>query len=95
MSGSPKIPYNDLPLLPPDLELIETREILNACINARSAIAELKTAGELIPVQQGIAKRQTASVYLKQLVEIGVLEEMSVGREKLYLNTKLLQELNQ
>ena len=46
-------------------------------------------------VQQGIAKRQTASVYLKQLVEIGVLEEMSVGREKLYLNTKLLQELNQ
>ncbi|WYX01064.1 hypothetical protein WMR86_18070 [Proteus vulgaris] len=48
-----------------------------------------------MPVQQGIAKRQTASVYLKQLVEIGVLEEMSVGREKLYLNTKLLQELNQ
>lgn len=50
MSGSPKIPYNDLPLLPPDLELIETREILNACINARSAIAELKTHlnGQLI-----------------------------------------------
>lgn len=45
-------------------------------------------------VQQGIAKRQTASIYLKQLVEIGVLEEMSIGREKLYLNTKLLQELN-
>ncbi|WP_109408938.1 protein adenylyltransferase Fic [Proteus genomosp. 4] len=46
-------------------------------------------------VQHGVAKRQTASIYLKQLVEIGVLEEMSVGREKLYLNTKLLQELNQ
>ncbi|AID27802.1 hypothetical protein N643_20065 [Salmonella bongori serovar 48:z41:-- str. RKS3044] len=36
-----------------------------------------------------------ASTYLKQLVEIGVLEEMSVGREKLYINTRLLQELNQ
>ncbi|UNK52856.1 protein adenylyltransferase Fic [Rahnella aceris] len=46
-------------------------------------------------VERGVAKRQTASMYLKQLVEIGILEEMSVGREKLYLNTRLLQELNQ
>ena len=46
-------------------------------------------------VERGVAKRQTASTYLKQLVEIGVLEEMSVGREKLYINTRLLQESNQ
>ncbi len=46
-------------------------------------------------VERDVAKRQTASIYLKQLVEIGVLEEMSVGREKLYLNTRLLRELNQ
>lgn len=46
-------------------------------------------------VERGVAKRQTASTYLKQLVEIGVLEEMSAGREKLYLNTRLLRELNQ
>jgi Fic family protein len=46
-------------------------------------------------VERGVAKRQTASLYLKQLVEIGVLEEMSSGREKLYINTRLLQELNQ
>ncbi len=46
-------------------------------------------------VERGVAKRQTASTYLKQLVEIGVLEEMSVAREKLYINTRLLQELNQ
>jgi Fic family protein len=45
-------------------------------------------------VESGIAKRQTASAYLKQLVEIGVLEEKSYGREKLYMNTRLLQELN-
>ncbi len=46
-------------------------------------------------VERNIAKRQTASSYLKQLTEAGVLEEMSVGREKLYLNTRLLRELNQ
>lgn len=46
-------------------------------------------------VERGIAKRQTASVYLKQLVEVGILEEMSAGREKLYINTRLLRELNQ
>lgn len=45
-------------------------------------------------VERGVAKRQTALIYLKQLVEIGVLEEMSAGREKLYINTRLLQELN-
>lgn len=44
-------------------------------------------------VNAGIAKRQTASQYLKMLVEIGVLEEISAGREKLYVNTRLLQEL--
>lgn len=45
-------------------------------------------------VESGIAKRQTASTYLKQLVDIGVLEEVVSGREKLYINTRLLQELN-
>ncbi|NBC98531.1 Fic family protein [Atlantibacter hermannii] len=51
MSWHPETPYNDLPLLPPDLEHIETRNVLKACISARAAIAELKTAGELIPDQ--------------------------------------------
>ncbi|MGB8665568.1 MAG: Fic family protein, partial [Serratia inhibens] len=46
-------------------------------------------------VERGVAKRQTASAYLKQLVDIGVLEEMTVGRERLYINTGLLRELGQ
>ena len=37
-----------------------------------------------------IAGRQTASVYLKELVRIGVLEEKSVGREKLFIHPKLM-----
>ena len=42
---------------------------------------------------RGIAKRQTASVYLKELVRIGVLEEKESGRERLFINTKLMQLL--
>jgi Fic family protein len=42
-------------------------------------------------IDQGIAKRQTASVYLKQLAKIGVLQEISVGKEKLFLHPKLMQ----
>ncbi len=45
----PKLPYNDLPPLPPPVELIETRAILKQCISARVALAELKQAAELIP----------------------------------------------
>ncbi|WP_417686042.1 protein adenylyltransferase Fic [Pseudidiomarina gelatinasegens] len=44
-------PYNDLPALPPKLELIETRDVLKACISARAALAELKQAGALLPNQ--------------------------------------------
>lgn len=51
MSWDPQTPWNALPILPPDLEYIETRNVLKACIGARTALAELKTAGELLPDQ--------------------------------------------
>ena len=41
-------------------------------------------------VDEGIAKRQTASVYLKALCDIGVLKEVKVGREKLFINPRLM-----
>jgi Fic family protein len=44
-------------------------------------------------VEKGIASRQAASRYLKQLVEIGVLEERAVGREKLFIHPKLMHLL--
>ncbi len=50
MSWHPEKPYNDLPLLPPSVEL-ETKAVLNQCISARAALAELKQAAELIPNQ--------------------------------------------
>lgn len=44
----PARPYDDLPLLPPAVDL-ETRPILKACIEARAALAALKEASALIP----------------------------------------------
>ncbi|WP_304641650.1 protein adenylyltransferase Fic [Pseudomonas sp.] len=41
-------------------------------------------------VDAGIAQRQTASVYLKQLCDIGVLQERQAGKEKLFVNPRLL-----
>ena len=41
-------------------------------------------------VDAGLAKRQTASEYLKELCDVGVLTEVKVGREKLFLHPKLL-----
>jgi Fic family protein len=43
--------------------------------------------------EKQIAKRETASRYLKQLAAIGVLEEKAVGREKLFIHPKLMRLL--
>lgn len=45
---TPDRPYNELPPLPPSGE-IETKKVLRRCIEARTALAELKQAAELIP----------------------------------------------
>ncbi|WP_308366114.1 MULTISPECIES: hypothetical protein [unclassified Microbulbifer] len=42
-------------------------------------------------VDVGIAQRQTASSYLKKLAEIGVLNEIQAGKEKLFVHPKLMQ----
>lgn len=44
-------------------------------------------------VDAGIARRQTASVYLKQLVDLGMLSEVKVGREKLFIHKNFMQLL--
>jgi len=45
-------------------------------------------------VDAGIVKRQAAADYLKRLEEIGVLRSQKVGKENLYLNTKLYEILS-
>ena len=44
-------------------------------------------------VDAGIAKRQTASVYLKQLCDLGVLKEVKSGRENIFVHPKYIELL--
>lgn len=43
--------------------------------------------------QRGLVARQAAARYLKALVNIGVLQEQAVGREKLFIHPKLMRLL--
>ena len=44
-------------------------------------------------VHAGIAKRQTASVYLKQLCDLGILREIKSGRENIFVHPKYIELL--
>lgn len=46
-------------------------------------------------VEANIAQRQTASTYLKKLCDIGVLIEITAGKEKLFVHPKLIELLTQ
>ena len=50
------------------------------------------TKGQFL-VDAGIAERQTAAEYLKELEQIGVLKARKVGKENLYLNVRLYKLL--
>ena len=41
-------------------------------------------------VENGIARRQTASIYLRSLVDAGILMELDMGREKQFAHPKLI-----
>ena len=51
------------------------------------------TKGSFI-VEAGIAKRQTAAEYLKELEKAGILQSHRTGKEMLYLNVKLFELLS-
>lgn len=66
-----------------DIPKIYSRELAEVIfVNPYCRISDL--------VDAGIAKRQAASVYLKALVDAGLLEEVKAGRENLYINPGLL-----
>ena len=46
-------------------------------------------------VENDIAKRPTASTYLQKLCDIGVLTEHADGRDKLFINTNLIELMRQ
>ena len=45
-------------------------------------------------VDAGIAERKTAANYLKELEDIGILQNYKVGKEKLYMNKELFEVLS-
>lgn len=45
-------------------------------------------------VDAGIAKRETAARYLRELVDIGMLQEQRMGKEKLFLHPAYLRLLS-
>jgi Fic family protein len=44
--------------------------------------------------ETGIAKRQTASIYLKELERIGILKGLKIGRDMYYVNEAFMKELS-
>jgi len=79
------------------------RELLRRATEHVRAHAPALYSGELVDlvfeqpysrigniVSANIAKRQTASVYLKELCDIGVLREVKAGREKLFIHPNLI-----
>jgi Fic family protein len=46
-------------------------------------------------IERGIAKRQTAAAYLKQLAKIGVLREHTARKDKLFIHPKLMRLLTE
>lgn len=75
----PSRPFNELPLLPPDAD-VETRAILKQCIEARSALAELKQAGELIPNQNVLIN----TIPLREARDSSAIENIVTTDDKLF-----------
>jgi len=75
----PEQPYNALPLLPPGQE-IETRAVLKRCITARTALAELKQAAELIPNQDMLIN----TIPLLEAKDSSEIENIVTSTDKLF-----------
>lgn len=44
--------------------------------------------------EAGLAKRQTAAIYLQTLEKLGLLRSLKVGREQYYINDALVNALS-
>ena len=75
----PLRPFNALPPLPPKAE-VETRAILKRCIEARSALAELKQAGALIPNQDVLIN----TIPIREARDSSAIENIVTTDDKLF-----------
>jgi Fic family protein len=79
MSFDREKPFNDLPQLPPTVEL-ETNAVLKRCIAARSALAELKGVGDTIPNQALLIR----SIGLQEARSSSEIENIVTTTDDLY-----------
>lgn len=88
--------------------ILDIRDLLDETLqNAKTKLPDYIYSKELVEllfhqpyckaqilIDAGIAKRQTAAQYLKELEKIGVLKSHKISRENLYLNVKLYELLS-
>jgi len=79
MVFNPQQPYNDLPLLPPKIDL-ESKAVLKRAIAANRALAELKGAGELLPNQAVLIQ----SIGLQEAKISSEIENIVTTNDELY-----------
>ena len=79
MAFDPQKPYNDLPTLPPSVDL-ETKPVLKQAIAANKALAELKGAGELVPNQAVLIQ----SIGLQEAKLSSEIENIVTTNDELY-----------
>ncbi len=79
MAFDPLLPYNDLPILPPSREILESPRILKKAISASRALATL-TAGKALPNQTVLLN----SIFLKEAKESSEIENIVTTDDELY-----------
>lgn len=79
MTFDPQKPYNDLPILPPGVDL-ESKPVLKRAIAANKALAELKGAGELVPNQAVVIQ----SIGLQEAKLSSEIENIVTTNDELY-----------
>ena len=80
MKIDPKKPYNNLPLLPPPEDLIESRTIWQAEAAARQALAELKGYAHVMPNQAILIN----AVVIQEAKDSSEIENIITTQDALY-----------
>lgn len=75
----PNRPFNDLPPLPPRVDL-ETKAILKTCVSARAKLAALKEAAALIPNQDVLIN----SIPLREAKDSSAIENIVTTNDRLF-----------
>ncbi|MFK7855976.1 MAG: Fic family protein [Granulosicoccus sp.] len=77
---------------------LELGAAMNSCLPKAPSAALIETCsrpsfGLADLAQTGLARRQTASAWMQKLVDIGVIEELRIGKEKRYINRQVVSLL--